>query len=102
MRTAKTIINEFNDLQLIKCFEYKVIDKRTGKPDFIIFDISVEGDTFKAIHVGLTAEQESSDKIAYVSIVIDEDFSLSENLQELNAECITALMDSEFYTLSDN
>jgi hypothetical protein len=50
-----------------------------------------------AQHESLSTEQEQSDKIAFVSIDIDPDFSIDENLQELYSECNTAIIDSEFF-----
>jgi len=82
---------------LMPLFEMEVVDKRTGETDHIIFDITINGDKFVAQHESLSTEQEQSDKIAFVSIDIDPDFSIDENLQELYSECNTAIIDSEFF-----
>ena len=95
-------LKQWNNITLIKCFEIPVNDKRTNESDYIIFDITTDGKTFRAEHVALTKEQEQSNKIAFVSIDIDLDFSLDENLQELYSACIDAILGSEFYKLSEN
>ena len=92
---------EWDAITLMKLFEEKVIDKRTGEEDYIIFDISIQGRSFVAQHVGLTAKQERSKFIATTKIVIDPDFSLDENLQELYSACIDAILYSDFYELSN-
>jgi hypothetical protein len=95
----QTIKEKFEALQLIKVFEIPVRDMRTGEGDYILFDIRIERNQFIASHVGLTQEQEQSDKVAFVSSDIDEDFSLDENLQALHELCVNAIIDSEFYRL---
>lgn len=97
----KNLINEWDKVTLMKIFEIEVIDKRTKETDYIIFDIDIEDGKFIAQHIGLTTEQENSDKIAYTSIDIDTDFSLDENLQELYRACIDAICESEFFELAD-
>lgn len=90
---------EWDAVTKIKIFEEKVIDKRTGEEDWIIFDISIQGRSFVAQHIGLTAKQEKSKFVATTKIVIDPDFSLDENLQELYSACIDAIIYSDFYEL---
>jgi hypothetical protein len=97
----KTIEQQFSEVTLIKCFEVEVLDTRTNETEYIIFDVDIVGNNFVATHVGLTVEQEQSNKIAFVSIEIDEDFSLDENLQELYSACIDAIISSDFYQLLD-
>jgi len=97
----KTIEQQFSEVTLIKCFEVEVLDTRTNETDYIIFHIDIDENNFVATHVGLTVEQEQSNKIAFVSIEIDEDFSLDENLQELNFACMEAIISSDFYQLLD-
>lgn len=96
----KTIQAQFDELNLIKCFEIQVIDKRTNEIEYIIFDIEINDNILKATHEGLTQAQCDSDKIAFVSIDIDEDFSLNENLQELYSECVNAIINSDFFELT--
>jgi hypothetical protein len=93
----KTIQQQFNDLELMKIFEVLVTDKRTNTEEYIIFEIEIVDGEFHATHEALTTKQEQSNKIAYVSIEIDEDFTLDENLQALYSECYDALITSEFY-----
>ena len=50
-----------------------------------------------ATHESLTYEQANSEKVAYVSIEIDEDFSLDANLQELYDKCNEAILQSDFF-----
>ena len=90
---------EWDAVTLMKLFEEEVIDKRTGEQDWIIFDISIQGRSFVAQHVALTVKQEKSRKIATTKIVIDPDFSLDKNLQELHSACIDAILYSDFYEL---
>lgn len=97
-----TIKEQFDNVTLMKIFEVAVIDKRTNKEDYIIFDIEIEGNNFVATHIGLTEEQEKSSKIAFLLSEIDEDFSLDENLQELYNDCLQAILDSEFYELTND
>lgn len=93
----KTIQQQFNDLELIKIFEVLVTDKRTNTEEYIIFNIEIIDGEFHATHEALTTKQKESSKIAFVSIEIDEDFTLDENLQELYSECYDALITSEFF-----
>lgn len=92
---------QWDELNLIKIFEPKVIDKRTDEVKYIIFDISIQKHTFVAQHIGLTSKQDRSTKIAFTGVVIDFDKSLDANLQNLYDACTIAIIDSEFYTLAD-
>jgi len=98
MNTNK-IKAEFNSLTLDRIFELPVVNKTTGEIDYIIFNIEIVGNEFRAYHEPLTTEQESSDKIAFCSIEIDPDFSLSENLEALMEECQQSIIDSDFFEL---
>ena len=92
---------EWQQVTKMKLFEIAVIDKRRNEPDYITFDIEIQGRSFIAQHEALTGQQERSKKIAYVKQVIDPDFSLDENLQELYSGCIQAIIDSEYFELSE-
>ena len=96
----KSISEQFNELTLLPLFEMQVINKKTNENEFIIFDISIDDNKFKAQHIALNKEQEQSNKISFCSINIDSFFSLDENLQELHDECIQSIIDSEFYQLN--
>ena len=100
MDTTK-IKSEFDSLKLERIFEEQVRVKATGDIDYIIFQVEIVGDEFRAYHEPLTTEQKESDKIAFCSIEIDPDFSLYENLTELYAECQQAIIDSDFFALGD-
>lgn len=93
--------NEWDNVTLLKMFEIPVIDKRTNEQDYIIFDIFINGRSFVAQHIGLTAKQEKSKFIASTKITIDTDFSLDANLQELYSACIDAILYSDFFELTE-
>jgi hypothetical protein len=99
MNTNK-IKDEFNSLTLDRIFELPVINK-TGEIDYIIFNIEIVGNEFRAYHEPLTTEQEASEKIAFCSIEIDPDFSLDEHLTELYGECQQAILESDFFELGE-
>jgi len=101
METTNKIKAEFDSLKLERIFEIQVIRKSTGEIDYIIFNIEIVGNEFRAYHESLTTEQNNSEKIAFCSVEIDPDFSLDENLSELYSECEQAIVDSEFYVLGD-
>lgn len=102
MKTTNKIKAEFDSLKLERVFEIQVIRKSTCEIDYIIFEIEIVGDEFRAYHEPLTTEQRNSEKIAFCSIEIDPDFSLDENLSELFNECQQAIIDSEFFELGDD
>ena len=95
----KRIKKQFSEMDLMPIFEIEVKDNRTNEIDYVIFNIEIVGDEFRAHHQPLTAEQEASEKIAFCSIEIDPYLSLDENLQELFAECNQAIYESEFFML---
>ena len=101
MKSKKLIQFEqdFEAIDRMKIFEEEVTDKRTGEKDYIIFDIMIQGQKLVAQHVGFSAKQEKSKKIAFCSVKIDTDYSVDENLQELHEECMNAIIDSEYYRL---
>jgi len=101
--SIQNIINEWDDCNLIKIFEYPVINNRTNEGDWIIFDIQLNEDnlTFEASHIALNEEQSKSDNIPFVSIEIDECFSLDEHLQELESKCSDAIMKSDYFVLGN-
>ena len=101
MKTTNKIKAEFDGLRIERIFEIQVIEKSTGENDYIIFEIEIVGNEFRAYHEPLTAEQINSEKIAFCSVEIDTDFSLDANLTELFSECQQAIIDSEFFELCD-
>lgn len=100
MNTNK-IKAEFDSLQLDQIFELPVINKTTGEIYYIIFNIEIVGNDFRAYHEPLTTEQEASEKIAFCATEIDPDFSLSENLEALMEECQQSIIDSDFFELGE-
>ena len=100
MSTLAQFKKEWDQVTKMKLFEIEVQDKRTQEIEYVIFDIEIRGKKFIATHESLSKEQENSDKISFVSIDIDPDFSIDENLQELYSACIDAIIGSEFFDLS--
>ena len=98
---VKKLIEDFNNLDLLKMFEIEVINKDTNEIDFIIFDIEIRKNTLIASHVPLTVKQEKSKKIAFVSHVLDNSRSLDNNLECLFENCIYNILESEFYELTN-
>jgi hypothetical protein len=104
-KASETLKNELRNLcdrGIFPLFEIAVIDKRTNEEDWITFDIEITGDHVKATHVALSEEEERSEKIAFKAIEIQEGWNLDAHLSDLFDECQTAIIDSEFFRLSDN
>ena len=97
----ESIKKQFEEITKIKIFEVEVTKKGTKEKDYIIFNISIDKNKFVAQHEGLTKEEETSEKIAYKSILIDPECTIDENLQELYNECINAILQSDFFNLID-
>jgi len=93
------IIKEWEACQLMKIFEFEVIDRRTGKRDWLTFDLEMREGKFRSQHEPLNAKQVESEYIANTWTVVDPDFSLDENLQAHYDDCQQAIIDSEFYSL---
>jgi hypothetical protein len=99
------IESEFNKMLetgRMPIFEVKVINKATKEVDYITFDISIDGNTIKAQHVALTVDQDNSNKIAFIIQHIDGWFSLDEHLQDLYSTAIESIMNSDYFTLTEN
>tara|TARA_B110000285_G_scaffold163379_1_gene182488 strand:+ start:598 stop:894 length:297 start_codon:yes stop_codon:yes gene_type:complete len=92
---------EWAEVNLIKIFEVAVIDTRSQEEEYIIFDISIQDNKFIAQHEALNLDQAQSDKIAFVSVDLDPVFSLDENLQDLFAECLNAVIESSYFNLKE-
>lgn len=97
----KTISEQFESLTTLPLFEIEVIDKKTKEQEYIIFNISIQNNKFRAEHIALNQEQEDSEKIAFCSVNIDSFLTLDENLQELYFECMEVIIQSDFYELSE-
>lgn len=98
--SEKSIKEQFETLTLISVFEIEVINKKNKDIEYIIFDISIDNNKFKAKHIALNTEQENSNKIAFCESYINSFFTLDENLENLHDECIQSIMDSEFFELN--
>lgn len=96
-----TIRSQMEACTLMKLFEIPVVDTRTQRATYIIFDIELKGDTFVASHESLNKQQEESKFISAVTLQVDPDFSLDENLQSLYDACIDAILSSDFFTLRE-
>jgi hypothetical protein len=99
MNTLKTLKEDFNNITKLRIFEIEVINKRTQESDYIIFDIELQKNTLFASHESLNSKQEKSKKISFVKVVLNDCFSIDENLQNLYDECINAILESEFFEL---
>jgi len=97
-----TVKEAFDNLKLRKLFEIPVIDKRTGEKDFVLFELSCDGENFKAQHTALNEEQENSSKITFVSIKVDEWVSLDGHLEYLHESCLDSIRQSEFFKLYED
>jgi hypothetical protein len=96
----KTLQQQFEEITKIKIFEIEVIKKGTKETDYIIFDIDMLENKLIATHESLTIEQKNSNKIAFVSVDLDECFSIDEHLEKLHNYCLNAILDSDFYELT--
>jgi hypothetical protein len=104
MRTIENLINEFNEITLIKVFEIEALHIATNEKEFILFNIEIsetKKPSIYATHSGLTKKEVESNKIAFKSIELDDCFSLDENLQSLYDECNEAVLNSDFYQFVD-
>jgi hypothetical protein len=97
----KTISEQFDSLTTLPLFEIPVTDKRTKEQEYIIFNISIQNNKFRAEHIALNQQQEESDKISFCSVNIDSFLTLDENLEELYSKCINNILESSFYELSE-
>ena len=102
-RTVDQIVQEFNEITLMRLFEIEVINNLTNEIEYLIFDIDISHDKkeLHATHDSLNEEQKNSKYISYVKTEIDPDYSLDQLLELLYEECINAIIESEFYTLGE-
>jgi hypothetical protein len=96
---VEKLIKEWENCQKFTIFEIEVIDKRTGKQDWLTFDVELREGKFRSQHEPLSQKQVDSPYIASTWTDIDPDFSLDENLQAHYDDCQQAIIDSEFYSL---
>ena len=94
-----SIQQTWDEISLLKLFEIEVLNKNTGKNEYIIFDIELIKNKLIAFHEPTTKKEAKSRNIATVQIKIDHDFSIDENLQRLFEGCQTKIIESEFFEL---
>jgi len=95
------LTKEFNECTKIMVFEIEVQNIRTQEKDYVLFDLEIRDSEIIATHEALTTEEQEGNLIAFKSIQLDEALSLDEHLQELHEECINAILESDFFTLTD-
>jgi hypothetical protein len=95
------LLQDWENITAIKIFEIEVFNKLSQDIDYIIFDIfiDVNNDILLAHHESTTIDELESDKISFVSIEIDYDFSINENLVYLYNACTDKIIYSDFYEL---
>jgi hypothetical protein len=97
-----TIKKQFDSLSNLKIFEIPVFDRRTKELSYLIFDIHCTQRSLVAQCEPTTEKEKKSKKIAHCKIIIDRNFSLDSNLQELHDACINKIIESEFFYLSEH
>lgn len=102
MGNLETLKIAFDNIDKIKIFEERVIEKETGEESYVIFDISIDGDKLIAQHEALTQEEADSDLIPFKSVDLDDSLSIDENFEALYAECLNGLISSDFYELPED
>jgi len=103
----KTIIEQFQDLNLLPLFEIEVIDKRTNEIEYLIFNINIitnneEEPTFIMSYPATTQEEEESKYIPTSILNIDNEVSLNKHLEQLYEDCISIILHSDWYELSED
>ena len=83
-----TIAQQFEQLDKMKIFEIEVINNNTGESDYLIFDISIEENTMRAV----------GEFVAYIEI--DENFSLDSHLEYLYEEVMQQIINSNLYDIN--
>lgn len=95
----KEFQKQWDEVTKLKMFEIEVINNKTNENEYIMFDVSIEDDYFVARRDALNFEEQASDKISFSKIEIDYDFSLDENLGCLYDECITDIVQGDFFSI---
>jgi hypothetical protein len=100
----KTIKQQFEEITLIKVFEIPVIDKRNNTSCHVLFNVAYDDKNNRLVaqHESLSDEQAKSDKIAFVYVSVDDDFSLEIHLAELYEECFSAIEESEYFAPTEH
>lgn len=102
----KTIIQQFQELNLLPLFEIKVIDNRTNKIEYLIFnidtnDINKEEPYFIMTYPPTTQEEEDSKYIPHTMLNIDNNITLDSHLEQLFEDAYNIITDSDWYELSE-
>jgi hypothetical protein len=97
-----TIKKQFDSISDLKMFEIPVFDRRTKELSYLLFYIHCTQRSLVAHHDATTAKEEQSKKIAHCKIIIDRNFSIDSNLQELYEACTNKIHESEFFYLSEH
>lgn len=99
MEYSEVLREELQNCGRINVFEVEVLNKKTQEKDYVVFDIEIIGNEFRAYHIPLTKKEVKSQKIAFEYVEVFEDWSLDGHLHDLYDACTTAIIDSEFYEL---
>ena len=94
-----TLKSELENSGLLPIFEIPVINKSTKEFDYILCNIYINDKEVYLQRVGLTEEEESSNKIATNSVDIDEDYDLDWHLNNLYEEVQHSILNSTLYRL---
>jgi hypothetical protein len=101
----KTMIEQFQDLNLLPLFEIEVIDKRTNETEYLIFDITTNNNeqepTFIMQYPPTTKEEEESKYIPTTILNIDNEVSLDNHLEQLFEDAYNIILHSDWYELSE-
>ena len=84
--TSKEMIQEFNDMTLIKIFEMPVRNVATGDDDFIVWSIGVNCN-----YIGAEASENLKDE----NVRWDTAFNLSSHLETLLEQCWYSIDESD-------
>jgi hypothetical protein len=103
----KTIIEQFQEIDRFPLFEIQVIDRRTNEIEYLIFNINIitnneEEPTFIMSYPATTQEEEESKYIPTSILNIDNEVSLNSHLEQLYEDCISIIIHSDWYELSED
>lgn len=83
-----TIAEQFEQIEKMRIFEIEVTNKNTGESEYLMFYISIEEDTMRAV----------GEFVAYIEI--DENFSLDNHLGYLYDEVMQRITYSDLYDIN--
>ena len=102
MTNISRMTQEFNNISLMKIFEIEVIDNRTEEVEYVIFNLSIHGNVLVAQHEAMNEAEAQSPNISFQSVCLADGFTLDEYLTAIYDDCLEAISNSEFFTLTDN